>query len=129
MFMGHKFAPGGYLWIFPKGEGFSNIGIGISVKYSKHKSAKAYLDDFIKKNHPDVSVLSTVCGGVSCPKPHKNPISDGLILVGDAAHQINPMTGGGIISGMKAGMISGKVAAESVKNNDFSMNFLNLGCS
>ena len=124
MYVGKKYAPGGYLWIFPKGEGFANIGIGISGKYSKHKSAKAYLDEFIKKNHPDVSVLSAVCGGVSCPKPHKNPISDGLILVGDAAHQINPMTGGGIASGMRGGQIGGKVIVESLKKENYSKSFL-----
>ena len=38
MYVGKKHAPGGYLWVFPKGEGFANIGIGISGKYSKEKS-------------------------------------------------------------------------------------------
>ena len=35
MYVGDQYAPGGYLWIFPKGDGFANIGIGISGKYSK----------------------------------------------------------------------------------------------
>ena len=48
MYVGSNFAPGGYMWIFPKGEGSANIGIGISGKYSKKKSAKKYLDEFIK---------------------------------------------------------------------------------
>jgi digeranylgeranylglycerophospholipid reductase len=42
------------------------------------------------------------------------------MLVGDAAHQINPMTGGGIVSGMKAGWIAGQVAADAVKTSDYS---------
>ena len=50
----------------------------------------------------------------------KNPIDNGLMLVGDAAHQINPMTGGGIVSGMKAGWIAGQVAAKSVQKGDYS---------
>ena len=124
MYVGKEYAPGGYLWIFPKGDGFANIGIGISGKYSKHKSAKKYLDDFIDREYPDVSILSTVCGGVSCPKPHKEPINNGLILVGDAAHQINPMTGGGIASGMRGGQIGGQIVALSLKNKDYSKIFL-----
>ena len=124
MYVGHKYAPGGYLWIFPKGKDFANIGIGISGKYSKLKPAVEYLNDFIANEYPDVSILTTVCGGVPCPKIMKNPISNGLLLVGDAAHQINPLTGGGISSGMMGGKIGGEVASESIKINNFSKDFL-----
>ncbi len=126
MYVGDQYAPGGYLWIFPKGDGFANIGIGISGKYSKDKSAKQYLDDFISNNYPEVSVLTTVCGGVPCPKPNKNPINNGLMLVGDAAHQINPMTGGGIASGMRGGQIAGRIAAKSLEKGDYSISSLKL---
>ena len=34
----------------------------------------------------------------------KEPIKNGLMLVGDAAHQTNPMTGGGISSGSGYGI-------------------------
>jgi len=124
MYVGSEFAPGGYLWIFPKGDRSANIGIGISGKYSKEQSAKTYLDKFMKNNYPDASILTTVCGGVPCPKPMREPIGEGLMLAGDAAHQVNPMTGGGIISGMKGGAIAGIVASESIKSKDYSKNFL-----
>ena len=124
MYVGSNFAPGGYLWIFPKGDRSANIGIGISGKYSKHKSAKSYLDDFLNKNYPDVSILTTVCGGVPCPKPMKEPVTNGLMLAGDAAHHINPMTGGGIVSGMKAGTIAGEIAAKAILKKDYSKKFL-----
>ena len=125
MYVGSKYAPGGYLWIFPKGNNFANIGIGISGKFSKDKSAKTYLDDFIKDNFPGVSILTTVCGGVPCASPLKNPVANGLIVVGDAAHQVNPVSGGGITPAMKGGMFGGLVSAESVKNNNTSEEFLN----
>ena len=125
MYIGKNHAPGGYLWIFPKGNRFANIGIGISGKYSKHKSAKKYLDEFMEKEFPDSAILTTMCGGVPCGKPMRNPVQDGLMLVGDAAHQINPMTGGGIVSGMKAGWIAGQVASEAIKKNDYSATMLN----
>ncbi len=125
MFVGKNYAPGGYLWIFPKGGRSANIGIGISGKYAKKgKSAKSYLDDFINKFYPDVSILTTVCGGVSCPKPMAEPINNGLMLVGDAAHQINPMTGGGIASGMRGGQIAGQIASQALKDRDYSKKYL-----
>ena len=124
MYIGDKYAPGGYLWIFPKGKGFANIGIGISGKYSKNKSAKSYIDQFLNENYPNVSILTTVCGGVPCAKPMTNPIGNGIMLVGDAAHQINPMTGGGIASGMKGAQIAGQIAVEALKKQDFSKSFL-----
>ena len=125
MYVGKNIAPGGYLWVFPKGEGFANIGIGVSGKYSKEKSALSYIDDFIQIKYPQATIHTTMCGGVPCAKPLSNPIADGLMLVGDAAHFVNPLTGGGIASAMKSGMFAGKVASESIQKNDISEKFLN----
>jgi len=125
MYLGNSVAPGGYLWVFPKGEGFANIGIGVSGKYSKEKSAKQYIDEFMEKFYPSATIHTTMCGGVPCAKPLKEPISEGLMLVGDAAHFVNPMTGGGIAAAMKSGMFAGRIASDSIKNNDTSVKFLN----
>ena len=46
------------------------------------------------------------------------------MLVGDAAHQINPMTGGGIASGMRGGKIAGQIASSALEKGDFSKQFL-----
>ena len=43
------------------------------------------------------------------------------MLVGDAARQINPLSGGGIISGMIGGSIAGQVAGEAINANDLSI--------
>ncbi len=124
MYVGMNHAPGGYIWVFPKGKKFANIGIGISGKYSKHKSAQKYLDEFMEREYPDAAILTTMCGGVPCAKPMEKPVANGIMLVGDAAHQINPMTGGGIVAGMKGGWIAGQVAAEAIQNDDYSENSL-----
>jgi digeranylgeranylglycerophospholipid reductase len=42
------------------------------------------------------------------------------MLVGDAARQVNPVSGGGIISGMIGGMIAGQVAAEALQRHDLA---------
>ena len=124
MYVGDTWAPGGYLWVFPKGDGTANIGLGIGAKYNKKKSAKKYLDEFIDKKYPNATIHTTMCGGVPCAKPISKPISDNVMLVGDAAHFINPITGGGIAAAMKSGMFAGQVASEAVKQKNASEEFL-----
>ena len=41
------------------------------------------------------------------------------MLAGDAARQVNPLSGGGISSGMIGGSIAGRIAGEAVKMNNF----------
>jgi digeranylgeranylglycerophospholipid reductase len=47
-------------------------------------------------------------------------VKNNVMLVGDAGHQVNPTSGGGIVSGMIGGMIAGQVAAEAIKQNDLA---------
>jgi digeranylgeranylglycerophospholipid reductase len=43
------------------------------------------------------------------------------VLVGDAAHQVNPMSGGGITSGMIGGRLAGEAIARAVEKSDPSL--------
>ncbi|PIZ62037.1 MAG: digeranylgeranylglycerophospholipid reductase, partial [Candidatus Marinimicrobia bacterium CG_4_10_14_0_2_um_filter_48_9] len=38
-YVGHTYAPGGYLWVFPKGDGKANIGLGVVGTEAKHYKA------------------------------------------------------------------------------------------
>lgn len=119
-YFGDAIAPGGYLWVFPKGEDTANVGIGISVEEAKKKSAIRYLQEFMEHKYPNAAVLTHIAGGVPCAVTCETLVKNNVMLVGDAAHQVNPVSGGGIISGMIGGMIAGEVATESLKRNDLS---------
>lgn len=119
-FFSNEQSPGGYIWVFPKGNRTANVGLGISGLYSKNKSASAYLKEFLSRRFPGKPVLSYFCGAVPCDKTLKQITAPGFMIVGDAAHQANPISGGGIVSGMYAGMLAGKVAAVAVQEKDFS---------
>ena len=123
-YLSKKWAPGGYLWIFPKGKQTANVGLGVSGRYSKDKSAMRFLDEFLKEKFPNCSVICTTVGGVSSDKTLKKFITDGLMLAGDSAHMVNPMTGGGIVPAMRAGSLAGQTAAEAIHNGDVSVDFL-----
>lgn len=114
-YFGENFAPQGYFWIFPKGNNKVNIGLGVSGLIGKKKSALSFLNNFMEKYYPSAPVLTTVAGGVPCCITLSKISAAGIMLVGDAARQVNPLSGGGIASGMIGGSIAGRIAAEAVK--------------
>ena len=120
-------APGGYVWIFPKSRDTANVGIGLLLSKIKGASeAKDYLDAFIEKDErfKNADILETVSGGVSVSAPLDSVTADGIMLVGDAARMIDPLTGGGISNGVIAGSVCGRVAAEAAAAHNVSRKFL-----
>jgi digeranylgeranylglycerophospholipid reductase len=119
--LGSEISPRGYIWIFPKGEGRANVGIGIGGGVET-KTAKEYLDHFLK--HHDVAkrqlsnakVIETRVGALPVCGPNKTNVVDGALLVGDAAGHVHPITGGGMGYAMVCGSIAGRVAAECTQN-------------
>jgi len=119
-YFGDQVSPGGYLWVFPKGKDTANVGLGLSVEEAKKKSAIKFLHEFVEKKFPKAAILTHIAGGVPCAKTCDKIVKDNVILVGDAAHQVNPVSGGGIISGMIGGMIGGQVAAEAIQHGNIA---------
>ncbi len=120
-------APGGYVWIFPKNEDTANVGLGIQLsKLKAPGEVKHYLDRFIAKDKRlcKGQPLEAVSGAVSICAPLDRTSMDNLILVGDSARQIDPITGGGIANSCVAGMIAGKALAKAKEANDYSMRYL-----
>lgn len=125
LYFGNKIAPGGYVWVFPKGNGTANVGIGVRKPFAK-KSAFKYLSKFVSSHNSlkTGSVIEVNAGGVTVGGLLKNMVLDNFLVVGDAAHQVNPIHGGGIAEAYVAGRIAGEVIAEAVKTEDTSKKFL-----
>ncbi|MDR0911200.1 MAG: NAD(P)/FAD-dependent oxidoreductase [Methanobrevibacter sp.] len=116
-----KVAPGGYAWIFPKEDDIANVGLAVMASETD-KTAYEHLVDFVKTcpATKNAQAVELNVGGDPVGGFVKNIYGDNILVVGDAAGQVNPLTGGGIISGMKCGMFAGKVAAEAIKENNCS---------
>ena len=115
-------SPGGYVWIFPKGEGIANVGIGLQATRCQNGiGPKYYLDKFISEDPrlKDGQVMEIVGGGVSTSKP-VSATADNLIAVGDAARFINPLTGGGIHEACISGMYAGNTLVKCASIGSFS---------
>jgi len=118
-YFGKNVAPNGYIWIFPKGDGVANVGVGIR---SPDKTPLYYLDKFVSKLNATPIELNI--GGVPVSGPIEKTYTDGFLVVGDAAGHVDPVTGGGIHPTITCAKIAGEVAAESVKNEDSSSKYL-----
>ena len=114
-------APGGYVWIFPKGDDIANVGLAV-LQHLTDKPAIEYLDDFIATcpATKNAQAVELNVGGDPVGGMPKKLHDDNLMLCGDAAGQVNPLTGGGITSGMTGGMYAGQVAAKAIKNGEYS---------
>ena len=118
-YFGNKIAPGAYAWIFPKGEKVANVGLGVlGSRSSGIGEPLRLLQEFVKSHLPRGKVVEMDVGGVPVAPQLEAMTTDGVMLVGDAAHQSDPLTGGGIITGMTAGVIAGEVAADAISRGD-----------
>jgi digeranylgeranylglycerophospholipid reductase len=120
-YIGKEWAPGGYVWVFPKGDGKANVGLGVQADLAD-EPALNYLNRFVE-SRPHLasgSPVTLIAGGAPVALPPPRLATDGLMLVGDAARQVDPLTGGGITNGMAAGKLAAEVAARAVAGGDTS---------
>ncbi len=108
---GHQWAPGGYAWLFPKGHGYAEVGLGI-IRTMTDKDARWHLEHFMRRSFlagrlKGCRVLEVQGGGVPLTSPLKQQYADNVILVGDAARHVNPLTGGGIHTALRGGIVAG----------------------
>jgi digeranylgeranylglycerophospholipid reductase len=119
-FLGKHVAPGGYAWVFPKGKDVVNVGIGILASLSESGKAVQFLEKFIatrpelKKGEP----LRVITGADPVAEPIQS-VKDNLLLVGDAARQVDPITGGGLMHAIEAGKYAGETIAKAVEKQRF----------
>jgi len=123
--LGRKYAPGFFAWIIPKRDASAKVGLATWAG-----DPREHLHRFMK-NHPVASkklrksnVTSLSLHPISLGGPVPKTYSNGLLVVGDAASQVKPTTGGGVIVGLSCSRIAGEVAYEALKNDDFSEAFL-----
>ncbi len=123
--LGRNYAPGFYAWLIPKSDMEAKVGLAANTGnprtllqklMCKHPaiSAKLQTAKIIRESYHPITL------GGPIPKAYTN----GFLVVGDAASQVKPTTGGGIILGLNCAKIAADVAAEAIYQNNFSADFL-----
>jgi digeranylgeranylglycerophospholipid reductase len=124
-YVGTRYAPGGYAWVFPKNEEVANVGLGVRNIHTE--PAINYLRKFLDSDPRFKGAkVQRRNGGVTPVSGMLDKIvDDNLMLIGDAAGQLIPMTGAGIHSGIEAGKMAGKEAVNAIVCEDTSAKRLN----
>lgn len=116
-YTGSQFSPGGYAWVFPRGAGEANVGLGIAGSSSESGKAKKLLEKFIDKEFPASRVTNLHCGAVPVARWLRPLVKNNIMIVGDAARQVNCLSGGGIGYSLYAGKSAGTIAAQAFSGN------------
>ena len=133
-----KLAPGGYGWVFPKGENKVNIGLGVQQKafdtrnrvMGVHPDLKTLIDEYVEVN-PVIKSPRLADGAgdegnawgtwqVSVRRQNDCLVANGYMLVGDSAWMPKPLDAGGIGPAIIAATIAGKDAVEALQAGDTS---------
>ncbi len=129
LIMGSQFAPRGYAWAFPRGNGRVRLGVGV-LHPDCEDDARGYLDSIIRDlpqltdKFRDASPVEYHTGLFPSEGPVEKFSRAGLLLAGDAAGHGSTLVGEGIRFAIYSGQMAGAVAAEAVKAKNTSVTFL-----
>jgi len=116
--LGKRFAPGGYAWVFPKGPRSANVGIGVNPLLASNAHAVDYLDRFLSHRCPDGVRKRPVAGGCEVARGLPALARDGFVVIGEAANQNNPFSGGGVINALEGADMAAEVVCEALEKED-----------
>lgn len=131
-------APGGYGWVFPKGDNKVNIGLGVEKSFldkrnkrlGKKDNVQSLMNEYLQRNKAiknaklseDPEDINNNSGifQVSVRRQNDCMVSGGYMLVGDSAWMPKPIDAGGIGPALIAGTIIGNNVAQAIEANDVS---------
>jgi len=122
-YLGKKIAPGGYVWVFPKGENRANAGVGIAPHISSRKAID-YLNDFVKYRFNHFHIREKMMGGVPVFDKNNCLVKRNVLLVGDAGRIVDSLSGAGIYNAMLSGKICATVVSQYLKSGNLPLSFL-----
>ena len=129
LIMGSEYAPRGYAWAFPRGNGRVRLGVGV-LHPDCDDDARVYLDRIIHElpqfagKFKNASPVEYHTGLFPSEGPVERFACDGLLLAGDSGGHGSTLVGEGIRFAIYSGQLAGQVAADAVKTGDTSEKFL-----
>lgn len=125
LIMGSQYAPRGYAWAFPRGNGRVRLGVGV-LHPDCDDDARVYLDRVMHElpqfagKFKDASPIEYHTGLFPSEGPVERFSRDGLLLAGDSGGHGSTLVGEGIRFAIYSGQLAGQAAAEAVKAGDTS---------
>jgi digeranylgeranylglycerophospholipid reductase len=107
----------GFLWIIPISSSIIRIGLFANKDYN---GLNKFLKDYMMSNSlfKNASILKKYHGFIPVYNSKKDIVNKKTILLGDAASQVKPTTGGGLMIGFECAKIAAKCVTNSLELND-----------
>jgi len=107
-----KLAPGGYAWVFPKGNGTANVGIALAPVVAGGKKAIHTLAEFVKRRFKGANPkpLKRAVGGIPEFCGRRFMLRGNVMVTGDAARLLDSVTGAGIANALWSGRLAAEAA-------------------
>jgi len=116
VYVGKNVAPGFFAWRIPCGD-FVRVGVCIS---QGNDTPSHYLQSLLRRLElDDARILERISGAIPIGPPLRT-YADRTLLIGDAAGQAKPLSGGGLYTGMTAAAIAADVALAALREADMS---------
>jgi len=113
--------PSGYTWVFPEGGNRVNVGLGVAMKEGfPNPRTQLYKHVLSKPRFEGSTILNEGTWYLPTRRPLDCMTGNGVMVVGDAACQVNPVHGGGMGPSMTGGMTAGQTIVDSMEKDDFS---------
>jgi len=117
VYFGDKIAPSFFAWLVPTSPGKALVGL------LSRRNPGLYLRKLLTSLLAEGKIVSADgtlnYGGIPL-KPLKRTYGERLIVVGDAAGQVKPTTGGGIYYGLLCADTAANILKEALESNDLS---------
>lgn len=126
MWLGQDRAPGFFTYIIPTGEDTGKVEAGVwnAPHPAKHYFDAMFQDPLAKHHLEDAQTRFTISATIPFG-PASQTVQDRVMLVGDAAGQAKPTTGGGIYTGTYCARILAEEAGEALDDDDLDEGRLN----
>jgi len=122
IFLGSDIAPGWFGWIIPLDKKRARIGTGsVDMNRPIQENVIRLLESYPER-FKGMKILKGAGGVV--PIGIMKKYSSNVMLVGDAACQTKPISGGGLCLGLKGANLCSKVAVQALRQGNFSEKFL-----
>ncbi|MQG55330.1 MAG: NAD(P)/FAD-dependent oxidoreductase [SAR202 cluster bacterium] len=123
VYLGRDIAPGFFAWLVPTEPGIALAGLLV------RKNAPEKFVSFISAREAEGKITETVnkpvCWGIPL-RPLRKTYTDRVLVVGDAAGQVKPTTGGGIFYSLLASEVASGALHQALSEDKLSANHLGV---
>ncbi|AUB61303.1 geranylgeranyl reductase [Methanobacterium subterraneum] len=113
LYVDSRLSPG-FLWVIPLSESTARVGLFADANYQQ---LTIILNELLNKRSElrGATILKKYYGVIPRHDPHKQLVKDRVILLGDAASQVKPTTGGGLIMGFTSAEIASRAVSKALE--------------